>query len=225
MTAPVLGELSATRQSEVLAALTAVETATEPVPKSALRALMDEGMRATLAALLAEAGRVLVETDGGFLSGYDDAIAERLVEEGVGVLPPDDRAVLTLVLLHTVAIPRARGDLPAGNDWTGVPVTRERLKDSRQLSGVAIDSALRRLQDAGVLRAGGRPLIVPGPQFARLTPVASRRLFEELILLAESGGALADSIRRRRAARASLTAHTGVVSAPESDAPEEEVQP
>lgn len=224
MTATALAELSAARQSEVLAALTAVETATEPVPRTALRALVDEGLRATLAALLAEAGRVLVETEAGFLSGYDDAIAERLVEEGVGVLPADDRAVLTLVLLHAVAIPRARGELPAGEDWTGVPVTRERLKDSRQLSGVAIDAALRRLQDAGVLRSGGRPLIVPGPQFARLTSVASRRLFEELILLAEPGGALADSIRRRRAARAALTAPAGIATDDELD-PREGVRP
>lgn len=202
MTAPALADLSPARQSEVLAALTAVETAVEPVPRTALRALVDEGLRATLTAVLAEAGRVLVETDAGFLSGYDDTVAERLAADGIGVLPEDDRAVLALVLLHTVAIPRARGDLPANDDWTGVPVARERLHDSRQISGVRIDAALRRLQDAGILRPGGRPSIVPGPQFCRITPEASRRLFEELVLLAEPGGALADSIRRRRAARA-----------------------
>lgn len=201
MSAPVLAELSPARQSDVLAALTAVETAIDPVPKMALRALVDEGLRATLTAVLAEAGRVLVETRAGFLSGYDDTIAERLAAEGLGVLPEDDRAVLALVLVHTVAIPRARGDLPATDDWTGIPVPRERLHDSRQISGIRIDAALRRLQDAGILRPGGRPSIVPGPQFARLTPDASRRLFEELVLLAEPGGALADSIRRRRAVR------------------------
>lgn len=222
MTAPALADLSPARQSEVLAALTAVETAVEPVPRTSLRALVDEGLRATLTAALAEAGRVLIETDAGFLSGYDDTIAERLAADGIGLLPEDDRAVLALVLLHAVAIPRARGDLPASDDWTGVPVARERLHDSRQISGVRIDAALRRLQDAGILRSGGRPSIVPGPQFGRLTPDASRQLFEELVLLAEPGGALADSIRRRRAARAS--------AAPTPDeaqpyAIEEEVQP
>jgi hypothetical protein len=172
--------------------------------------------------VLAESGRVLIETAAGFLSGYDDDIADRLAAEGIGVLPEDDRAVLALVLLHTVAIPRARGDLPATDDWTGAPVPRERLHDSRQLSGVRIDAALRRLQDAGILRPGGRPSIVPGPQFARLTPAASRRLFEELVLLAEPGGALADSIRRRRAARITPAACAGATHDPRSkDAAEE----
>lgn len=224
MTAPALADLSPARQSEVLAALTAVETAVEPVPKASLRAFVDEGLRATLTAVLAEAGRVLVETDAGFLSGYDDAIADRLAAEGIGVLPQDDRAVLALVLLHTVAIPRARGDLPATDDWTGIPVPRERLHDSRQISGVRIDAALRRLQDAGILRPGGRPSIVPGPQFNRLTPDASRRLFEELVLLAEPGGALADSIRRRRDARATLP--SAAPAADEQQAADEgDVQP
>lgn len=224
MTAAALAELSPARQSEVLAALTAVETAVEPVPKTALRSLVDEGLRATLTAVLAEAGRVLVETDAGFLSGYDDTIADRLVAEGIGVLPEDDRAVLTLVLLHTVAIPRARGDLPATDDWTGIPVPRERLHDSRQISGVRIDAALRRLQDAGILRPGGRPSIVPGPQFHRLTPDASRRVFEELVLLAEPGGALADSIRRRRLARATAPSAPPAVGE-QPNAEEREVQP
>lgn len=224
MTAQALADLSPSRQSEILAALTAVETALEPVPKTALRALIDEGLRATLTAVLAQAGRVLLETDAGFLSGYDDTIAERLAAEGIGVLPEDDRAVLALVLLHTVAIPRARGDLPASADWTGIPVPRERLHESRQISGVRVDAALRRLQDAGVLRPGGRPSIVPGPQFARLTPDASRRMFEELVLLAEPGGALADSIRRRRAARTPVSPATPAANE-QQDAHEVEVQP
>jgi hypothetical protein len=223
VTVAALADLSPTRQSEVLAALTAVETAIEPVPKSALRALVDEALRATLTAALAEAGRVLVETEAGFISGYDDAIADRLAAEGIGVLPEDDRAVLALVLLHTVAIPRARGDLPSTDDWMGVPVARERLHDSRQISGVRIDAALRRLQDAGILRPGGRPSIVPGPQFGRLTPAASRRLFEELVLLAEPGGALADSIRRRRAVR-TLAKPAAPLGEPHN-AQKEEVQP
>jgi hypothetical protein len=151
--------------------------------------------------LLAEAGRVLVETPTGFVSGYDDTVAARLAADRVGVLESSDAAVLTLVLLHAVAIPRARGEIPAGAEWSvAVPVDRERLKDSK-LPGVVIDASLRRLQDRGILRPGGRPLIVPGPQFARLTAGASRALFEELVLLAEPTGTLADSIRRRRTAR------------------------
>lgn len=196
-----LTELPAARQAAVLAALAAVETADAPVPRSSFHALSDGTLRATLEDLLAEAGRVLLEVGEGFLSGYDDRVAARLADEGAGVLPPDDRAVLALVLLHTVAIPRARGTIAAGTDWSvAEPVDRERLKDSR-LPDKTIDGALRRLRDAGILRPGQRPPIVPGPQFSRLTPAASASLFEELVLLCEPEGALAESIRRRRARR------------------------
>jgi hypothetical protein len=201
VTATPLRDLPAARQADVLAALTAVETADAPVPSTAFQALADGALRATLEDLLTQAGRVLLEIGGGFLSGYDDRIAERLAEEGVGVLPPDDRAVLALVVLHTIAIPRARGTIPPGADWSvAEPVERSRLRDSR-LAERTIDGALRRLRDGGILRPGQRPPIAPGPQFARLTPTASGSLFEELILLSEPDGALAEAISRRRAAR------------------------
>jgi hypothetical protein len=201
VTGTPLRDLPPARQADVLAALAAVETADAPVPRTAFRALADGTLRTTLEDLLAEAGRVLLEVGDAFLSGYDDRVAERLAVEGVGILPPDDRAVLTLVLLHTVAIPRARGTIPPGTDWSvAQPVERERLKDSR-LPDKLIDAALRRLRDASILRPGQRPPIAPGPQFARLTSAASASLFEELILLCEPDGALAESIRRRRASR------------------------
>lgn len=201
MNATPLHDLPAARQADVLAALTAVETADAPVPRTAFLALADGALRATLEELLAQAGRVLLEVGGGFMSGYDDRVTERLAQEGIGVLPPDDRAVLALVVLHTVAIPRARGSIPAGADWSvAEPVERARLSDSR-LTERTIDGALRRLRDAGILRPGLRPPIAPGPQFARFTPAASASLFEELILLCEPDGTLAEAIRRRRAAR------------------------
>jgi hypothetical protein len=114
MRGTALADLPPARQADVLAALGAVETADAPVPRSAFRALADGTLRSTLEDLLEAAGRVLLEVGDGFVSGYDDRVAERLVDHGVGVLPPDDRAVLTLVLLHTVAIPRARGTIPSG---------------------------------------------------------------------------------------------------------------
>jgi hypothetical protein len=58
---------------------------------------------------LAEAGRVLITTGSGFLSAFNDPVAGRLAAKGIGVLPDDDRAVLTLVLLHCVAIPLGPG--------------------------------------------------------------------------------------------------------------------
>jgi hypothetical protein len=202
MRGTALADLPPARQADVLAALGAVETADAPVPRSAFRALADGTLRATLDDLLEAAGRVLLEVGDAFVSGYDDRVAERLVDQGVGVLPPDDRAVLTLVLLHTVAIPRARGTIPSGTDWSvAEPVEPDRLKDS-QLPNRTIDAGLRRLRDASILRPGQRPPIAPGPQFARLTPTASASVFEELVLLCEPDGALAESIRRRRAGRA-----------------------
>jgi len=66
------------------------------------------------------------------VSGYDDEVADTLAGLDVGVLSPTDRTVLALVLLRTVAIPRARGEL-SGNAWVtpdgarpttaGTPVT------------------------------------------------------------------------------------------------------
>lgn len=202
MSRPSLQELPPARQADVLAALAAVETADAPVPMAAFRAFTDATLRPVLEDVLAEAGRVLRETRGGLLSGYDDHVAQQLAEEGIGVLPADDRAVLALVLLHTVAIPRAKGTIPSGSDWSvAEPVEREQLKDSR-LPDTVLNPAIRRLRDAAILRPGHRPPLAPGPQFARLTPAASTALFEGLVLLCEPDGALAESIQRRRSARA-----------------------
>lgn len=202
MSAIPLEELSPAMRTDALAALAAVETADSPVPEAAFRAFTDATLRPVLEQLLARAGRVLRTSGTGLISGYDDEIASRLADEGIGVLPPDDRAVLALVLLHTVAIPRAKGLIPAGSDWSiAHPVERRQLKNSR-LSGQAIKWGVRRLQDAGILRSGHHPPIAPGPQFARLTDTASATLFEELILLCEPSGTLAESIHRRRDARA-----------------------
>jgi hypothetical protein len=193
-----LAELSPARQADVLAALAAVETADEPVPAVAFRGLLDPSLKATLSRCLADAGRVLVTVEGrGLLSGYDDAVGARLAAAGIGVLPPDDRAVLTLVLLRCVAIPRAKGRI-TGTAWTdGEPTTKADLAVSKVPRSV-IDGSVRRLRDAGLLRYGHKRTILPGPQFARLTPQASRDLWESLILVAQPYGVMADVIRRRR---------------------------
>jgi hypothetical protein len=200
-----LDGLPAQRRTEVMAAVAAVETAERPVPGNASRALAEAPMRHVLEQVLAVSGRVLLRSGTGYLSGYDDAVAARFVEEGIGVLPPEDRAVLTLVVLLTVAIPRAERTIPADAPWSRAePVPRERLKDSRLADNV-INGALRRLRDARIINSGPRG-VSPGPQFDRLTPAASARIFEELILLAEPGGSLAEQIRRRRLARSGDTA-------------------
>lgn len=200
MTTPALNTLSPNRRADVVAAVYALERADDPVPSTAFRALAEPVLREVVEQVLAAAGRVLVKAGAGFLSAYDDQIAARLADEGAGVLRREDRAVLTLVLLFSVAIPRAAGKMSSDAPWTRArPVSRERLGDTK-LSGTTIRVSLQRLQDAGIVRAvrGG---LIPGPQFYRLTPAMSTTLFEEMILLAEPEGALADSIRRRRRAR------------------------
>ena len=118
--------------------------------------------------------------------------------DGTGVLRTEDRAVLTLVRLLSVAVPRAEGKIPADAPWTaGWPVARDRLRDDSRVKKGTVDNALRRLQDADIVRFR-KDGFVPGPQFDRLTPAATAAIFEELILLAEPEGALADSIRRRQ---------------------------
>ena len=193
-------ELSAGDQAAVTAAVAAVELADAAVPSDAFRALADPTLRRVATEVLADAGRQLLSVDGGWLSGYDDAVADRLVEEGVGVLAPTDRAVLALVLLHTVAIPRARGRL-AGARWTDAePVDLDELAKSRALSKQAIRASVRRLRSLGVLRQGHRPPLAPGPQLDRLSPERSRRLWEDLMLLCQPDGMMAAAIRRRRGA-------------------------
>jgi hypothetical protein len=191
--------LSARDQEQVLDAVAALENADEPLPASRFSALADPALKAAVADCLAVGGRRLVEQPGStWLSGYDDRIASRLAAEGIGVLAPVDAAVLTLVLLHTVAIPRASGRASTSR-WTDAqPVTIDELAKNRSLSESQIRVSLRRLKDAGILRPGHRPEIVPGPQFERLTPAQSQRLWEDLIVTTKPDSPEARRILFRR---------------------------
>ena len=189
------------QRADVLAALGAVEVAEAPVRAEDFRALAEPALRDTVDEVLRSTGRVLLRVGDGWLSGYDDTIADRLADEGLGLLAPTDRAVLTLVLLRTVAIPRAQGRIAEG-DWTAAePTTIDELAKSRHLTKLAIRGSVRRLRTAGILKPGLRSLIVPGPQFLRLTETRSRRLWEDLILLCQPDGMAAEVIRRRRTTR------------------------
>lgn len=205
-----LTALSESDRSDVLAAVAAVDVADAPVNAESFRALRDPGLREAVAAALDAQGRALLERDDGWLSGYRDDIADRLVRDGLTVLKVSDRAVLTLVLLLTVAVPQARGRLD-GQDWTAcVPTTVEELQKSK-LSRKAITESLRRLRILGIVHHTPRGGIAPGPQFLRLSDQRSGQLWEELVLLCRSSGLLADVIRRRRAA--ALADKNGAVDA------------
>jgi hypothetical protein len=200
MTELVAG-LSQALRADVLASVAAVECADAPVSGEDFAALRDPALRRAVEDVLAASGRTLVEIAGGWLSGYRDDIADRLVTEGLGVLAPKDRAVLALVLLHTVAIPRARGRVASENWSDALPATVEELERNRHLTQKDIRASLRRLRTAGILRPGHRSAITPGPQFLRLTAERSSRLSEDLVLLCHPDGMLAHVIRRRRADR------------------------
>ncbi|MFJ4473140.1 hypothetical protein ACIP2X_37390 [Streptomyces sp. NPDC089424] len=197
-----LEALSEQRRAEVRAAVCAVETARLPVPAARFRALAEVPLRRVVEEVLAASGRTLLGVGEGFLSGYDDMVRARLADEDVGVLPREDRAVLTLVLLFSVAAPRAGGSVLPQALWTqGVPVNRERLKQSAVPDRV-VDAALSRLAAADLVRTTGSGIVL-GSQLLRLTSAAQADLFEHLVLLAEPQGVMAESIWRRRARVAS----------------------
>lgn len=187
-------------------AVVAVESAERPVAEADFEALIDPALRRHVAAALTGAGRTLIAVGDGdyrcWLSGYDDSIADRLAAEGIGVLAPVDAAVLTLVILHAVVIPSARGEIERG-DWVAEDLpapTVETLARNRSssLGTQAIKASLRRLRAAGVLRPGHRALIVPGPQFLRLTAARDAAIWDGLITAAAPDSGLAKAIRLRR---------------------------
>jgi hypothetical protein len=210
---PVLAELSERHRDEVLAAFAAVEHSPEPVPEIQLAALRDATMRRSLDALLGRVGRTLIQlSDQTWTSGYRDETAAELAAAGWHSLPAIDRAVLVLVLIHSVAIPRSRGTLP-GDAWTSAqPTMLAELQDSSRIQPTDMRSALQRLRAAGLVQlvplragAGQSSAYLPGPQLHRLTPAARRRLQEELILAAAPSSPLAAAIRARHATKGGRT--------------------
>ncbi|TYB42801.1 hypothetical protein [Actinomadura chibensis] len=195
------------RRAELVAAYMAVEHAAEPVPEVRFAALREPALRRTVEEMLALSGRTLVRHEQTrWTSGYRDDIAAELAKDPECVPPVRERAVLTLVLIHSVAIPRAAGLLSDDTWLSPHPTPLDELRRRTQLPVGELDAALRRLRLAGLVSqvkagaddAGG---FVPGPQFHRLTGAARRRLQEELILAAGPDSPLAAAIRARRRGR------------------------
>ncbi|GIH99265.1 hypothetical protein [Planobispora takensis] len=194
----LLGPFDERRRAEIVAAFMAVEHAAEPVHEARFPALRDPAPRRVLAEMLERRGRVLIQDRERWTSGYADGAAAE-----AGALPDEaQRAVLVLVLIHSVAIPRAEGLLPADSWLSPFPVQAEELRRHTMLPIGELEAALRALRHAGLVtqvkageEAGG---YVPGPQFHRLTGPARRRLQEELILAAGPHTPLAAAVRARR---------------------------
>jgi hypothetical protein len=184
-------------------AIAALETAEGVVPAHHLVALRDPGFRAIVEEHLASHGRVLlnVEHDGiiGYASGYQDDVADELSRLQIGTLNSIDRAVLALVLLKTVAIPRAHGR-HSHDRWLGDarPVSFDELCKYRYLSDKQLRESLRRLRTIGLLRLGHRGRIEPGLAFLRLTPRRSATLWEDLIIACDPKGPYARLLIRQR---------------------------
>jgi hypothetical protein len=205
---PILAELSEQHRDEVLAAFAAVEHGAHPVPEVQLLALRDATLRRDLQRLLHRVGRTLIAVDGpAWTSGYRDDIAAELTAAGWHGLPVSDRAVLVLVLIHSVAIPRSEGIL-SGDSWTSAqPTPADELLRYTQLGKGDVRAALQGLRAAGLVQLApthgrgsvGGTAYLPGPQLHRLTPLARRALQQELILAAAPHSPLAAAIRARRA--------------------------
>ncbi|MCG5214183.1 hypothetical protein [Streptosporangium sp. KLBMP 9127] len=194
----LLGVYDERRRAELVAAFMAVEHAAEPVQEARFAALRDPALRRGLADMLAKRGRTLIQSRERWTSGYDDATA---AEVGT-TLGETERAVLVLVLVHSVAIPRAEGLLGEDTWLSPHPTPVDELRRHTQLAIGELEAALRSLRHAGLLvqvkageETGG---YVPGPQFHRFTPRSRRRLQEELILAAGPHTPLAEAVRARR---------------------------
>jgi hypothetical protein len=176
------------------------------VSASSLPVLGHPDLRPVLDAHLDAVGRVVVEhrdADGqieGYSSGYADDIAGQLAAEGLGVLPPVERAVVALVLLRCVAMPAAQGRVP--RRWSAAPpVKLARLHDNRPVGNTAITEAVNRLHDQHVLVNGRAAGIRPGPAFDRLTARQRRRIEEDLVILAAPDDPVAAALQRQRSQR------------------------
>jgi biotin operon repressor len=184
----------------VRAAVTALENAQAPVTRADLGMLADPAIRRAVENALAACGRILILTpEGSWTTGYPDHVAAALAREQVGALGQEQRAVLALVLLRTVAIPRAQGRLDEAWTSSGHPVTLDELAANRQVNRTMISDALQGLRAAGYVASAPSGGYILGPAMTRLTPAGVQALWEDLIILARPGGYLAERIRSRRA--------------------------
>jgi hypothetical protein len=199
-----LGFLTDKQREQVEAAYAMLEHSSEPVHRQYLPALEDASCRDCLEQLLRRTGRTLVAVDGGlhWTSGFDDVVVSELNAAGWQPLAEIDRAVLTLVLVHSVAIPRSEEQLDADAWSSPHPTPAVEILRRSKLAPTEAKLALTRLAAVGLIRTvrggdtdGG---YVPGPQLLRLTPAARERLQDQLILAAAPNHPLASAIRDRR---------------------------
>jgi biotin operon repressor len=161
--------------------------------------LADPAIRHAIENALAGCGRALILTpEGSWTTGYPDHIARALAREQAGTLGKEQRAVLALVLLRAVAMPRAQGRLDGAWTSSSHPVTLDELAANRQVSRTKISDALQGLRSAGYIASTSSGGYILGPAMARLSPAGVEALWEDLIVLARPNGYMAERIRARR---------------------------
>lgn len=191
-----------TNDMVVRSTVTALEGAQGPVARSDLPALADPALRRATENALAGCGRALISTpDGSWTTGYPDHIAETLAAEQTGTLTREQRAVLALMLLRAVAIPRAQGRHDGTWATPSHPVAVEELTANRRLTRSAITDALRGLRAAGYVTSTSSGGYIPGPALTRLTQSSREALWEDLVILGRPDGYMAERIRSKRRAR------------------------
>lgn len=199
-----LGHLNDRHREQVEAAFALLEHSSEPVHRQFLPALEDATSRACLQRLLKRVGRTLVEVEPGlrYTSGFDDITAADLAAAGWQPMREMDRAVLTVVLVNSVAIPRSEEQLHTDTWSSPHPTAVAEILRNTKLPPTEARAALARLTAAGLVKLArggeGDGGYVPGPQLLRLTPAARERLQEQLILAAAPDHPLASAIRERR---------------------------
>src|SRR5690606_41372617 len=100
--------------------------------------------------MLERRGRTLIQHRDRWISGYDDAAAARIGT----TLGEAERAVLTLVLVHSVAIPRAEGVLGEDTWLSPYPTPGEGLRRHAQVASGELAAALRSLAHPGLRTRG-----------------------------------------------------------------------
>ncbi len=187
-------------ETAVSSVVAALECAQGPVARADLPMLADPAIRAAVTAALSAGGRALVDVvGGGWTTGYSDAVASALADNRWGTLTTHERAVLALVLLRTVAIPRARG-AHEDDRWTTSAHTTslDELAKNRQISKAIISDALRGLRNKGFVALASTGGYIPGPALGRITPRLRTMLWEDLVLLGRPNGCMATRIRQQR---------------------------
>jgi hypothetical protein len=176
-----VSDLSPAEHDDLVRLAGLLDHAAEPLPATVLPP--EPRLRTALDAVLARRGRTIIavphEGDvGQITTTVADDVADLLAAVGIGVLEPTERAVLALVLLHTVV---AASPAPAyWSDAARVPIAQ--LKASA-VPDRHVTDALARLRLRGLVDVSPSAGVKPGPALNRLTARARSRVERDLVEL------------------------------------------